>query len=429
MKYAIFIPGLQLEPKEPNLEKYAIRLKKAIDINDPEPLNRYELKMSKEKFGARDQEEVDVATIKMHNGGNNGKEVELYKIYKFDYAPLLIKEFEQSSAFKKCIYLIWTLLSGFHHFLLPLFRKAKDKTLSTKYQIQALYVLFVLSVISLFIITLLPSAIALLLEAFTNVHETLKALGLEKLIQKAGRNGITADKIKHVSQFLLAISAFIYLLRPSWKATVSILATEFLCLNSYLRYSERKAIITGKFSTLLEYLVETNPDADQVEIHAYSFGSIVSYDVIFPFGVPPTRRIETVVNQLITIGSPHDFIQNYYPGYFSGRENHPLALTRWYNVYSQADILSSNFRNDDRMGPAILTIVPDGIRPQNINFESVQSESLNFWDYVWLYVLKIHSSYWDTDEDGTSCLTNVVQAIAANNVVQGQNRTLAAALE
>jgi hypothetical protein len=113
MKLAIFLPGLQLQPQEPNLERYALRLQKALDIVDQTGASQYTLKMSKEKLGPGDGEELDVATIKLNIPTQT---VDYYKIYSFDYAGLLTGELKKHGPLYQYFHLVRTMLTSLPQF-------------------------------------------------------------------------------------------------------------------------------------------------------------------------------------------------------------------------------------------------------------------------------------------------------------------------
>jgi hypothetical protein len=352
MKLAIFLSGLQLQPGEPDLEKYAIRLKNALGINDQTTADHYTLKVSKEKLGAADGEEVDVATINLNTAA---KTVVKYKIYQFNYAGLITGRSDRRSPLRQCGYLVWTLLSGFSRFVKSFFLSRNPKAYSNHYQLKALR-----------------------------------------------------------AALLLPLGALSYLLRPRLKSAPGTLFAEYLCLDSYLKDADCKAAITGKFDSLLEHIAQAHPAIEGIELHTYGFGSIIGYDVLFPHGGAPSQRIRSKIRQLITIGSPYDFIKKFYPSYFNRRKRYQLALTNWYNVYSGSDILSSNFRHDGKPGPATFAIIQGEMLPENINYECIQPDAPGSWDIFQMYMLKIHNGYWGSNEDATGCLTSVVRTMHAH---------------
>ncbi|MEI8167547.1 MAG: hypothetical protein WCG26_14290, partial [Chloroflexales bacterium] len=133
----------------------------------------------------------------------------------------------------------------------------------------------------------------------------------------------------------------------------------------YLSYGDRHNVLVGQLRDLLDYVVrksEKSEKYDQIHIVAYSFGTIIALDALMPpqMGVYQTQGDGTrarfhKVDSITTIGSPFDFIRNFWPDYFLSRTKKPIQ-TRWINIYAPDDIFGSNFRDDDQIGSAEIGI-------------------------------------------------------------------------
>ena len=70
--------------------------------------------------------------------------------------------------------------------------------------------------------------------------------------------------------------------KRSFKEVVSTIATEFVCAINYLRMANQKPAILGQAAALLEHIAERGDNYRSVHIVAFSFGTIVSLDLLFP---------------------------------------------------------------------------------------------------------------------------------------------------
>ena len=123
------------------------------------------------------------------------------------------------------------------------------------------------------------------------------------------------------------------------------------------------------------------PLYERVHVMGYSFGSVVAIDSLYPFNQEPPVRF-SAVHAFVTIACPFDLIRTYfkeYPGsptaanpanppvrpysYFENRCALPNAPKRWLNIYSLSDVMSSNFRDDERIDAAVASI---GLRSQRV---------------------------------------------------------------
>ena len=114
-------------------------------------------------------------------------------------------------------------------------------------------------------------------------------------------------------------------------------------LASYVRVADGQAAIAGEFTTMIERLTEEHPK-QQITVIAYSFGSIVTLDALFPTTIGPPHSFDKVVT-LVTVGSPYDFVCALRPNWKDGR-HHAQSPPQWINIYSTIDLMGSNYRND-----------------------------------------------------------------------------------
>lgn len=81
---------------------------------------------------------------------------------------------------------------------------------------------------------------------------------------------------------------------------------------------------------------------------------------------------------------------------------------KWLNVYSPLDVLSSNFRNDEKEDEAdskidLINVI--SLKPENIVYQDGSNENIGWWDWLLLIRVRCHSRYWEGQEDEEiSCL-------------------------
>ena len=108
---------------------------------------------------------------------------------------------------------------------------------------------------------------------------------------------------------------------------------------------------------LLDYIAGKR-EYRYVNVIAFSFGSVVAIDNIFPAGWKPVPRTQ-IINNLVTIGCPFDLFRMMWKHYFDDRMLLPGVPSCRINVYSPLDILGSNFRDDEKMAEAKVSISAD----------------------------------------------------------------------
>ena len=150
-----------------------------------------------------------------------------------------------------------------------------------------------------------------------------------------------------------------------------------------------------------EYIVE-NEENPTIHLHTYSFGSIIALDALFPIGTEPCNNILNNIKLLITVGAPYEFIDSYYPNFYSERTDKMSEKIEWINVYSTLDAFASNFRKDNKAGTAQYGILNRKEVPINLNYEIARREKCNVFSFLTLKHITMHKSYWDDSKSGQS---------------------------
>lgn len=409
MESVIFIPGLGTRLFDQSVESFAYRFKKALDINDIDPDKQYETEFRKISFGKDRRQESNVAVIFTLK---DGKREDVYEIYELEYGKALVDKFEKKNIIIRVLMLfaaiIFKVPGIIYQFFSSLFRKrGKKSTLSFRGILQFTYAAFVLLVISVFGLILIVSLISYLPDILT-----ANSIPIPPQIQ----HFILWFRDLINAKFVILASTLIMLFLPNVKNFLSIIATEYVCTIYYLNFGERRQSIIGKLEELAENVVEHSGNSN-LSIYSLSFGSIIACDALFPQDGRPSLRLASA-KTLVTIGSPIDFINAYWPYYFESRTKSVAQIKCWYNIYSMSDILSSNFRYDDKEMDAQYSIADSSVLPTNITYNLINSRGNYVLGLLFLGGLRANQLYWDEEVYSASCLTNLVLKMKEDGVVE-----------
>jgi hypothetical protein len=152
-----------------------------------------------------------------------------------------------------------------------------------------------------------------------------------------------------------------------------------------------------------------------VHLVAYSFGTIVALDALFP-QQQPSPRIERI-DTLTTIGSPFDFLRTYWPTYFTGRQSVHGHPRRWINVYAPLDVLGSDFLDTTDGHPMRgVGLENGGERKPDKILRFGRDQKLSTMQYMGFVGFNAHSQYWEKDETSdVNCFHDVVRELYAGD--------------
>jgi hypothetical protein len=187
------------------------------------------------------------------------------------------------------------------------------------------------------------------------------------------------------------------------------MATMILAIIGYHQQGERRGVLSGQLISLLEHIAQKDDiEYTRVNLLAFSFGSLIALDTLFPKGLNTPERVR-MIHSLVTIGSPFDFIHMIWPKYFASRT--PLPDLVWYNIYSPEDVLSSNFRAHSKKDSAKageVELSSDATRlsdakwltpPTNLKYTLRNTDDeLTIWDVIFLFGLRNHGQYWEPEK-------------------------------
>ncbi len=405
MKIGIYIDGLGQSVASETVVKYATRLKNEYSYHKRG--TQYDLKVEKIKYTT--ERESNVVSIIEKQGAD---EKVMYRFYEFKYGDILTAVYNRKNILLKNAMLLSVVLQKTPVLFARLFNGRGYNR-----QGQTLYIFSLFFVIAAAILFMVPATLTLI-SGFFLEKPVVEFLAANQWIHKtAAFFHITHHGVKQFSQVFVSLTAIVLLVVPKANVIITGLATEFVCAHFYLQYGQQKQDILGNIDQLVEYIVE-HEDDPKIHFHTYSFGSLVAMDYLFAFGKTPSGNMVERTESLLTIGTPFDFINAYYPEYYDQRSNVLDAKITWLNVYSVTDALASNFRKDGNKGDAEYGISENAIlKPDNLNYEVVNVSSNNFWGALFLNSVKAHGMYWSESTDGSSCLSVVYDTFKAKGLI------------
>jgi hypothetical protein len=379
MPTAIYISGLGQSANKESVEKYAARYIKELEYSTS-GINYY---TKVEKIYYHDDQSSLAVRIYQHPKEQlkSDDDTLLYTIYDFEYNELLNQKFQNKNLLLKNIALLLLVTRKLPRLITSLFKK---KTYTKGGQTFYMFLLFL--IMALAVLLLIPS-FTLLFDRFNTDNQTYLCL---------------KEDYNWIIKYSISITTILILFIPESSTLLTKVAAEFSTIDNYIQYGEQSQIIQGNLDALIEYIVE-NEENPTIHLHTYSFGSVIALDALFPLGNEPSANIQNNINLLITVGAPYEFINNYYPNFYSKRINVMSEKIEWINVYSTMDAFASNFRNDNKVGEAKYGIMGRKEVPINLNYEIARREKYNLFSFLTLKHITMHKSYWDDSKSGQSC--------------------------
>lgn len=401
MKIGIYIPGLSYGLERLTLSNYVQSFARSLDKNDENKHYEYEVKLDKKVFvhGGK-QHEHNVATVS-RKLPDQQKAEDLYRFYEYNYEESFTEKLGNTNIFRKSVRMFWGIFKMFPVFIITFLKPGQ----SLRQKLRSFYFFFVLVLISLAVALLLPSLVTMLVDNIPG----LKLMAKNTIRDHHWVQGL-ASGYKHFSHWLVVITSSMAILSPRFQNLVTVASTEYLCVHYYLKYGEGKQSLSGNLSALIENVSETEADYSAFELHAYSFGSVVAIDTLFPgFPQQTDLRVAKEITHFVSVGCPVDFIRVYYPNYFAKRNTANTSVSNWYNVNCEVDVLSSNFRNDGKLEDGETAHTPGGLPVKNITYEVTPFKNVSWLDYLFLLSFKSHSMYWEIENpEGLSFFTNYI---------------------
>ena len=350
----------------------------------------------------------------------DGRSRPVADLYRLEYSTDLRKKFESASQARRSWLLgrLVVLTTVFQ--LLPALGRRAQKSAKAKAEIGFVLVIFFL--LSLYTVVLLVAVIDAGWRAGSHNH----ALG----------------PLQYVSLLFAAIGSFV---PARLRKAVTEAAIDYYGVANYLGTGDRRSNEADRVSRMLEDVLDRRPEDTQVYVLAYSFGSIIALDTLFPPGESRGAHLGRI-NGLVTIGCPFDVVRCVWPAYFTTRAG--VHSEYWLNVFDPIDVLGSNFvdGSDEAADPAHLPARDqarakrtrqgpswartrqgpswagiglsrggDPCHPENLVWEGGSPGQRLTWPRVLMFSgLRAHAMYWDLDDqDNVGCLRPVVSRLGA----------------
>lgn len=405
MKIGIYIPGLGEAFRNESVDKYAERFMNEMNVNTTDASAIFTLKQENEHFGGNAKLETRVVTI-IKNVSN--EEEMVYRFYDFNYADILTSKFNKYNIFVKSALLLWLVITKIGLVIYRLIYNKRGQWYSPRFKLVALYSIILLLALAVFGIIQIPSALAAFLSFSGDIS---KISGYFNLSQTS------LHKIESLSISITALGAILYTIVPGAGLYLASLASEFISANNYVAMGTQMQRIQGELDALVEHIAEKEGQKSRIHMHAYSFGCIIALDQVFPLSNSPTKRMGQMLEFIVTTGCPYDFIYTYYPEFYKNRNAALKDKFKWYNIYSSADALGTNFMKDNRSEAPMYGIGDTGQLPINIRYEVTNSNPFGISDFFTLQAFKVHQVYWDHSALGQSCLRHLVTEMEKDKLI------------
>lgn len=344
----------------------------------------------------------------------------LLDFYYFDYMAEINRTSVSSTLLGKIVSLSLTIAALMPRAIRSLFRWRSTTSIGRRAQL--IYGVMVLSVLLIYAASLVAGLVGSVYMVGQNgVPATQPAVATDKLFAEPAKKGHWREVVGSYFDWIspntaasfsaltaIAITSAGALLPDLNKRLVGA-ATQYVFMLRYISDREHNNQLLGLLALMVRHVaIDRNEDYDRIILVGYSFGSILAVDYIFAEEEP--RKTADLVDCVVTLAFPHDMICAFWPAYFVRRTNprrgldsSPQAI-RWINIYNPEDILSSNFRRDEKAeDQAELTLAAkDGYsipKPKNILFGR-NPDVVGGWGVgqaIRLNGIRSHTRYWSKE--------------------------------
>ena len=419
----LYIPGLEGQ----SLDDAALRIASALDISSSTAAAEFPLEAGQDEDYVSEGNSLKtrVRTIRRTEPGKEPQKI--VDVYEFSYIDSLVKTHIESNVFVKGLRLLIQLVMNTPRLVGAFFGK-KQKTILEKVQY----------IVAILILSLLVVYLGLL---FIAVYDTVREIPqIEAMMSQPSTSPGTATegsdntaqtgrdqqqgKGSNLTIFqLVGITiATIEVFYPNLKKSFTDASVRYTSLVEYLSLGARNQVLGGQLLALIDHIAAKG--YRHIHIVAYSFGTIIALDNLFPSERMPVKRIREI-HTLATIGCPFDLIRVFWPDYFTERVVVANVPKLWINVYSPIDVMASNFRSDSKNAEPQLEnaipskndtsvkLVPRMSMPWNTGRPK---RTLSFFELLALVGLEAHRSYWENAfESGNTAFSLIIAEIYEND--------------
>jgi hypothetical protein len=212
---------------------------------------------------------------------------------------------------------------------------------------------------------------------------------------------------------LLAVFKILWggIVPKTWRAFIAMFARDPLCMLEYLTREGRSGGIAdrviARVDKAIAFAQQHHPTA-KIHVVAYSFGTIVTYDWLFPRNGDTAGTAQRAVNSFIALGFPFRMIMTFWRRYFEDERSFTsLPLKRVINCSLQQDLVGTKVPDGNGMKSALAS-VPNGLTefedtlPANYQSTHWIAVSLRRMGLVVLDGVHAHASYFGFREDFSS---------------------------
>jgi pimeloyl-ACP methyl ester carboxylesterase len=341
----IYIPGLFHEPGE-SVNVVGRNIAAALDSKSP-PEFKYTLSPGKDEYYGYGERATRTVTIARKSAA---QETPLIDIYELSYGHTLTDGYEKSKPIAQAFSILLSLLWNLPRLVRAIRMPSKDFT----QKLQVAYAGLITLLLGAYMVLLLFTVVATLGDtAITQAPSNEATVGIE---ESTGLGDATGDAketpwwLYYPQVAVICLTGLGLLTKLDAKQFLSRFSTWYVGAVTYLDQGRSRDNVVGQLNSLLEYIAEKQSEVKYKKVHiiGYSFGSIVAIDAMLPQNEPSDRY--RTVDTLVTIGCPFDFIRTYWPTYFEQRVALDGVPRRWLNIYRAADVLGSNFEDEDKSG-------------------------------------------------------------------------------
>ena len=406
----IYIPGLFHEPGEA-VNTVGRNIAAALDSTSP-PEYKFTLSPGKDEHYGYTERATRTVTITREV---DAQKTPLIDIYELSYGRTLTDGYEKKKPIIQALLILVSLLWNMPRLVIAI--RMRSKGFSQKLQVA--YAGLITSLLGAYMVLLLFTVLATLGDTtITQVPDNEAKTDIE---QSTGLGSATED-VKETPWWLyysqvaiIGLTGLGLLTKKDAKQFLSRFSTWYMGVVAYLNQGRSRDNVAGQLTSLLEYVAQKSDEVEYRRMHiiGYSFGSIVALDAMFPYNKPSARY--RLVDTLVTVGCPFDFIRTYWPRYFEERVALEGVPRRWLNVYRTADVLGSDFLDETKTGSeergvGLATGPPK--RPENILLG--QGGGLDKLEALRLIGFKEHSCYWFDDPYAQDAFDLVVERVYAD---------------
>jgi len=341
---------------------------------------------------------------------DESKETPVLDIYVMSYEDTLTSKYVDKTPILQALSASRLLISSFIYSVAALAKRRSGFSLSEKFNI--IYGFGLALLIFIYILILLSTLFVLL----GNLFMPIVLENTNNLTIKQIHSWFTYLLPYLQGAALLLVSGFFFG-KTSLKQWISSLSINLMGAADYQKnkYNSRSDV-TGQVSSLLEH-IRKNGEHRKVHIFAYSFGSIIAIDALFPSGGGPNQEVRNI-DALVTMGCPFDFTRITGSNYFEQRYAVAEVPRKWLNVYIPADLWATDFEDPQNQGKAPLIKrgefqsekrgimlktelknIPEKRAPdENIRIGADVKFRDYFFGWFTLISLRLHASYWGDEK-------------------------------